>query len=243
MLTRILPLIIAVLFFSVANAQKNTAASHYKAGINFKNDNKFPEALSEFNKAIALSKKNDSAYVQMGDIYRTANHIELAVFNYKKAYEINPRNAGALMGLGKYYRHATNNVDSALYFFSRASLIDVNSKEPYYEMAWAYNAKKDYDKAIANATRALQIDNNYKGAYQELGHAYNVTRRYEEAAAQFKKHLAISKVDLLLLYTGYTYIELKNKAAAMEQYEELLKINEKMAAGLKRKIDLMSGQN
>ncbi|MBK9532248.1 MAG: hypothetical protein IPO42_10735 [Chitinophagaceae bacterium] len=42
-----------------------------------------------------------------------------------------------------------------------------------------------------------------------------------------------------MLYSGYAYTELNNKEAALEHYEALKKINERMANNLKKKIDAM----
>ncbi len=69
MLKRFLPFLLFVLFFSAAHAQVNTAKQHYRSGIQLKNNNQFPEAFAEFNKAIELNKNFDSAYVEIGNIY------------------------------------------------------------------------------------------------------------------------------------------------------------------------------
>ena len=94
-------------------------------------------------------------------------------------------------------------------------------------------------KAIPYAVKALEIDNNYRPAYGELGHAYRASKKFAECVEQLKKNLAVSVVDIAYLYSGFAYTELNNKEAALQQYEELKKINEKMAAALKKKIDAM----
>ena len=63
--------------------------------------------------------------------------------------------------------------------------------------------------------------------------------KYTECIEQFKKNLAVSVVDVAYLYSGYSYIELKNKEGAMQQYEALKKINERMAGALLKKIEAM----
>ena len=240
MLKQILLLLVTVFFFQAATAQlKNNATVFYKAGIVYKNKNMFPEAMDAFNKAIKLNKKYGPAYVEIGQIHLKTNNPEMAIVNFNKAISVNPKMADAYIALGKLYRDFKPNYDSAIICFTAAIAIDSTNKEIFYSVAWCYNAKGEYDKTIPYGIKALEIDNTYRPAYNELGHAYRRLEKYAEAIAQFKKNIAISPVDLAMLYSGYCYTELKDKEGAMEQYEALNKINENMAAALKRVIDNM----
>ena len=239
MLKRFLPFLICLTFFSAAHAQRKNARQFYKAGIAFKQVNNFGEALNSFTKAVSLDKKYDSAYVEMGNIYIGGGNMDLAIINYKQALAINADYTAALIGLGKIYRDSRQNFDSAIIYYTAAEKIDKTNKETYYALAWIYNAKKEHEKAIPYAIKSLEIDNTYKPAYGELGYAYRSTKKYSEAIEQFKKNLAVSVVDVVYLYIGYCYIELKNKEGAMQQYEALNKINEKMAGALLKKIEAM----
>jgi tetratricopeptide (TPR) repeat protein len=165
--------------------------------------------------------------------------MDSAAANYNRALAINPKYTFALVGLGKIHRDATHNLDSALFYYHAAEQLDKTSKDIYYALAWIYNAKKEYEKAIPFAVKSLEIDNTYKPSYGELGHAYRATKKFAACVEQLKKNLAVSVVDVALLYSGFAYTELNDKEGAMQQYEALLKVNEKMAAGLKRKIDAM----
>lgn len=236
---KILPVVICFFCFTAVDAQVVTASFYYKSGLQLRDQNKFPEAIAAFNSAIKLNKKFDSAYVQAADLYFKSGDMDAAFSNYKKALAINSTFSDAFAGMGKIYRDAKQNLDSALYFYKRAASVDTTNKETYYSIAWCYNAKTAYDSAIAYAVKSLAIDNKYKPAYGELGHAYNASKKYADAVVQFKKNLAVSIVDVAYLYSGYCYTELNNKEAALEQYEALNKINEKMAGALKRKIDAM----
>jgi len=239
MLKQFLPVLLSILFVHNAVAQVNNAANLYKTGIELRDAGKFQEALGAFTKAVSLNRKFDSAYVEMGNIYSTSGNIDLGISNYKKALAINPAFTVALLAMGKIYRNTRPKLDSAIIYFGAAAKNDKTNKEAFYGLAWSYNTKKEYDSAITNAVKALEIDNNYRPAYSELGHAYNASKKYAEAAEQFRKNLAVSVVDLARLYLGFCYTELNNREAALQQYEELIKINERMAGSLKKKIDAM----
>lgn len=239
MLKRFLPLLAFVLFFSAVHAQISKAKQYYKSGIQLRNTAQFPEALEAFNKAVEFNKNFDSAYVEIGNIYSKSGNTDLAISNYNKALAINPNYADALFGMAKIYRDAIKQLDTAINYFNAAARLDSTNKEIFYGLAWSYNARKEHDLAITYAIKALEIDNNYKPAYGELGFAYRSTKKFAECIEQFKKNLAISVVDVAFLYSGYAYIELNNKEGAMQQYEALMKINERMAGALKNKIDAM----
>lgn len=239
MLKRVLPFLSCLILFSAAQAQRNKAMPLYKAGLAYKLAGNFGEALNSFVKAVSLDKKFDSAFVAMGDIYFAGGKMDSATISYNKALAINPKYSLALAGLGKIHRDATHNLDSALFYYHAAEQLDKTNKEIYYALAWVYNAKKEHDKAIPYAVKSLEIDNTYKPAYGELGHAYRATKNFAGCIEQMKKNLAVSVVDVALLYSGYCYTELKDKEGAMKQYEALQKVNERMAAALKNKIDAM----
>ena len=240
MLKIFLPFLASLIFFNPANAQRKNAAAFYKAGMEFKKASNFNEALNSFAKAVLADKKFDSAYVEMGNIFSAGGNMDMGIYNYTKALEINADYTDALIGMGKIYRDAKKNYDSAIIYYNAAEKLDKTNKETYYALAWIYNSKKEHEKAIPYAIKSLEIDNTYKPAYGELGFAYRSSKKYEECIEQFKKNLAVSVVDVALLYSGYSYTELNNKEGAMQQYEALKKINEKMAGALLKKIEAMA---
>jgi len=239
MLKRVLPLFISLFFFTASQAQMNNAVAFYKAGMEHKKNYKFSEALVAFSQATSLNKKMDSAYYEMGNIYSGSGNADMAIGNYKKTLAINPRFVNALINTGKAYRDIKVNLDSALFFFYAALKLDSTNKELFYSLAWTHNARKEYEQAIPFAIKALEIDNTYKPAYGELGHAYRADKKFAECIEQLKKNLAVSVVDVAYLYSGYAYTELNNKEGALQMYEELKKLNERMAGALKKKIDTM----
>lgn len=240
MIKRILPLLITLFFFSNSNAQlKPRAKALYNSGLVLKANQKLPEALQAFAESIKLYNKFDSAFVELGALQLTFSQTDEAINSYKAALALSPRMTIALTALGKVYRDYKHIYDSSIYYYKKAAITDPADKETFYSIAWNYNAQKEHDSAIVYGIKALEIDNDYKPGYSELAHAYRRVGKFADAVAQFKKNLAISTVDLALLYSGYCYTELKNKEAATEMYESLNKINEKMASALKKVIDKM----
>ncbi|HQW82939.1 MAG TPA: tetratricopeptide repeat protein [Ferruginibacter sp.] len=225
---------------STSNAQlQNKAVIFYNRGIEYKNKKMIVEAIQSFKAAINANKKYDSAYMQLGELYMMSGKYNDALAIYKKAISINPKITEALINAGKIYRYYRSNTDSALYFFKTATVYSTANEDVFNNISWCYNTKMKYDSAIVYGIKALEVNNNYRTAYGELAYAYRQSGRFADAIIQFKKNLSISIVDLAFLYSGYCYVELKDKTGAMQQYEELLKINTKMAVALKKAIDKM----
>lgn len=195
--------------------------------------------MAAFNKAVSVNKRFDSAYVALADLYFRSGNMDMSISHYQKALAINPIYTNALVGIGMIYRDTKKIYDSALFYYHAAAKVDSSNKEVFYALAWTYNAKKEFEKAIPFGIKALEIDNNYKAAYGELGYAYRSTKKFAECIEQLKKNLAVSVMDVALLYTAYCYIELKDKDAALQKYEDLKKVNDRMATSLKKKIDAM----
>jgi tetratricopeptide (TPR) repeat protein len=211
----------------------------FNNGKAFRDKGMLKESIASFNKAISLDKKYDSAYLEIAKIYATTGKPDSAVMVLHKAVKFIPGFAGAYILIGNLYRDNIKNQDSAIANYLIALKIDSSNKNTYYSLAWCSNAKGYYREAIKYGIKSLEIDNNYKPAYNELGHAYRQLKAYEECVNQFKKNLAISVNELPMLYSGYCYTELNQKENALKMYEDLNKINPKMAAALKKKLDTM----
>ncbi|WP_462254044.1 tetratricopeptide repeat protein [Ferruginibacter sp.] len=229
---------ILITAFTMAQPPKQ-AIAFYKTGVRFQEKGMFYEAIAAYKKAISLNKKYDSAYLRTGAIYTKINKADSAIIILKNAVKVIPDFSKGYIELGNIYRDIKSNPDEAITNYLNALKTDSTNKVIFYSLAWCNNAKKYYREAIKYGIKALEIDNDYKAAYNELGHAYHQLNANEECIAQFKKNLAVSINDLPLLYTGFCYTELKQKDEALKIYEELKKINARMAEGLKRKIDAM----
>lgn len=230
-------------------AQPNPKAlAFFRSGIDYRNKNMFPEAMIAFKKAVALDKKMDSAYVEIGTLNYRTSKFDSAIYHYKKALGLNPVNTMAWLSLGILYRDAKPNYDSTIYCSTHVLEIDsarnnmANDsmhKLCLYNIAWCYNSKKEYPKAFAWAVKGLDRYPTYGVLYNEMGHAIHMGKLFQEGIAQLNKYLAIAEMEKPLLYLGLIYIEIKDKEQAMVQYNRMLKLNTRMAENLKKKIDAL----
>ncbi|MBS1509645.1 MAG: tetratricopeptide repeat protein [Bacteroidetes bacterium] len=235
----ILSFLFFVVFCAAAQPGKQAALWLKKAQLQ-EGQGLTPQAIVSYNKAIALNKNLDSAYIKLALLYARITQPDSAVTVLKKAVKHKPSFTAAYLLMGNIYRDNMQKYDEAIGSYLEALKTDSTNTLTIYGVAWCYNAKKEYHEAIKYALKALDIDNNYKPAYNELGHAYRQLGAFDECINALKQRLAVSYNDLPMLYIGYCYMELKKKDDAYNTYEELKKHNDNMAGALKKKLDAAS---
>jgi tetratricopeptide (TPR) repeat protein len=83
------------------------------------------------------------------------------------------------------------NHDEAIAAFSKASEVNPNCFDCYYNMAFSYSQKKDYDKAEGAYKKAIELKADYAEAYNGLANIYNAQRKFDLAAEANKKALEV----------------------------------------------------
>jgi tetratricopeptide (TPR) repeat protein len=238
MLKRFYFIVICLAIMSLGFAQiEKRATMYYDAGVKAAAKGLFPDAILSFKMAVALNKKFDSAYAEMGTAYYKSNKIDSALSCYRNSVTINPKMTASYVAMGNIYRDVKNQYDDAISCYFSALKNDNANKVTYYSLAWCYNAKQQYDSAMVYAVKALDIDNDYRAPYNELAHAVRRSEKYLAGIEQFKKHMAISPIDLPRYYAGLCYLAINDKEGASKMYDELLKVNPKLAETLKKKIE------
>jgi tetratricopeptide (TPR) repeat protein len=236
----LLAFFIGIGLFTIAEAQPvSKAVPIYKKAKQMQDQGMYLEAVAAYKKAILADKSYDSSHLALASLYLLISQNDSAVRVLKAAVKNKPAFTSAHELLGMVHRDYIKNSAEAILHYSNAVKYDSTNKATWYALAWCSNDLKKYSEAVPYAIKALDIDNSYRPAYNELAHAYRRLGTFEEAIATFKKRIAISVTDQPLYYSGLCYIELKNKEDAMRMYEELVKIQAKSAAALKKRIDAM----
>jgi tetratricopeptide (TPR) repeat protein len=231
-----------LLFFcltgSLLQAQPlSKAVPLYKKAQQLYQQGNFLEAVKAYKKAIIADKKFDSAHTALADLYLLISQNDSAVLVLKAAIKNKPSFTAAHKLMGKIYRDFIKKSTEAIVHYTNAAAYDSTDKEVWYALAWCSNDLKQYNEAVTYAIKALDIDNGYKPAYNEMGHAFRRLGNYKEAIEIFRQRINISVQEQPLYYSGLCYVELKDKEGAQKIYDELVSIQAKSAAALKKRID------
>jgi tetratricopeptide (TPR) repeat protein len=101
-------------------------------------------------------------------------------------------NAAKLAELKKAFEEGiaasqAGNHDAAIAAFTRASEVNPNCFDCFYNIGYMYSQKKEYDKAEAAYKKAIELKADYGEAYNGLANIYNLQRKFDLAAEASKK--------------------------------------------------------
>jgi tetratricopeptide (TPR) repeat protein len=120
-----------------------------------------------------------------------------------------------------------------------------NDGETYFYLARAHDlaGKKDdavryYKLALAGLVDTTKKNPTAAESFYLLGNAYFADNQSEKAIEAYEKCLALSPKFVKARYNmAITQLRLKNKTAALEQYNRLMELDPELAGKLKVEID------
>ncbi len=139
-----------------AASNPNRGAAHFIYGGALATTKKYPEAIAEYQKAIAADPKVVLNYVQLGRVYELTNQPDQALAVYQKALAAQPTSANLNSAIGNVYL-AKGDLKSAGKYFQAA--LSQNTHDPIAanNLAWVYAMQgENLDMALSLATQAKQ---------------------------------------------------------------------------------------
>ncbi len=199
---------------------------YYKAGVEFTENLKYEDAITQFTSAIGIEPSNPGYYHARGLAYMSLKKYNEAKNDFEKALVFAPKDVDLLVSLG-----AANNklgdYEAALKNLNRASALDRRDVALYPEKVITLIGLERYDQALRVSDTAVLIKDNpmnyyYRGIiYAKLNNDVFSKRELEKSISKDKK-LAEPRLALadLLLRTN-------DAQGAMEQCNEILKNNDR----------------
>ncbi len=125
-------------------------------GYNYVRDYKYEEAISEYNKSLAMDPDNAKTYDKLGYCYQMLSQPSKAKSYFQKAIEISPDYAEAYCSLGDI--HGTSGEwEKARLYLDKALKIDPDCIEAYMTYGNLYFISKKYDQAIPYLEKAKKL--------------------------------------------------------------------------------------
>jgi tetratricopeptide (TPR) repeat protein len=164
-------------------------------------------AISQFERAIAIDKNYAPAYAAMGMAYaigfqknnRGEDWVTKAKSACQRALELKPQLAEGHTCLGNVY-YSTGNYPEAVKEFQRSLDLDHHSDETLRLLAAAYQKTGDTAAAEDAFRKAISMRPEYWAVYSAFGTFYFTQSRYNEAAAMFQKAIEHAPRN----YRGYS---------------------------------------
>jgi Tfp pilus assembly protein PilF len=167
-------------------------------GLAFKNMGLMREAISDFDKAIALNPAYALAFNNRGVTFKKIGMFNEAIEDFTAAIALNPDYYKAYgnraIAYGKIGRF-----DKAIEDFNKALALNPSYYETYLNLGVFYGEAGMLDKALESFNQALAGDPNYAEAYYNRGFTYSLMGQDRSALADFNKALALNQ-NLALAY-------------------------------------------
>lgn len=190
------------------------AEAHWRLGMAHHHNKDDAEAVKELLEAIRYAPNDLQGYLALASVYKDQKKYAEAVQYLNKAAGVAPKDFRPQKELAKLYEEQKRNDDAIRSYEEAISLIDANSSM----YAWYPWTKNLY-----------------------LGRIERLRGRYAEAIAYFQK-LPQPPAELpgqTIYEIGFTYVAGRNKRAALEQYQQLVRMKSPLADELRNKIDEM----
>lgn len=141
--------------------QKDLKAKYFRHRAEVYSFMKNPSAaLTDFNEAIKLDKKNAAGFLQRGTFYLKHGKPDLALIDFEKARALEPFNEDAEIGIGRVYSE-TGFPERAEGFFNEVLRLNSESYSAYYYRSLNHIKRNNYESAIKDMLQCFLNNHNY----------------------------------------------------------------------------------
>jgi len=218
----------------------DNALDHLNRGKDFFVEQKYDEAIQEFDQAIAIDSKFAEAYKGRGLAYFWKRDVDRGIEEFNYAIRLNPNDAEAYKDRGFtsyqvksiWYTVTINDIDRAIADLSAAIRIKPDYAEAYVLRArlYSHTLKGDSDRGIADCTSAIRINPKDAEAYYVRGLIYDIKGDYDRAIADYTSVIRIdpnySSIEYVYRDRGQAYEKKGDIDRAIADYETALRLGD-----------------
>lgn len=208
---------------------RNPLSYHNRGSILAESARNYPDAIEQFDKAIAHNPNFAEAHASKGNCLEKLGRFEDALVAYDKTLSIRPDLESAWLGRGNAFRNLAR-YDDAFATYDKAL-----SLKPGFAPAWVGRGDvladlKRHDEALAAYDKALATNPDLESAWVARGHVFWILGRYDDAVASYDKALSIRPdLENAWLGRGNVCCDLKRYDAAFAAYDKALSIRPDLA--------------
>jgi len=133
---------------AIVRQQPNLAQAHYALGHAYFNQEKLPEAETEFKRTLELQPQQSGARFDLGLVYLSEKRFEDARTAFSQILAQDPNSADAHYGMGMALA-GEENYQAAVEEYKTAIRLGPQASGVYFELGRSYARLKMYDEAIA----------------------------------------------------------------------------------------------
>ena len=191
----------------------NNGVAYFGLAEIFSSEEKNPDAIANYEKALELDRALTEIYVPLGILYYQAGEIAKADNLLSRAIAASPNDSETQHFVG-LVRYSQNRNDDALRAFNAAKSLDPKYAEAYYYAGQTLVRMNKTAEAIRDLQQATALKNNYFDAWFSLGTAYMEQENYPEAIKAYLQAARLKNDNI------ETYANLGDAYRLTESYNE-----------------------
>lgn len=208
--------------------ENDLAAQLAKTAWEYRYKSSYKEAISYYDKAIALEPYDAEYYSKRAFAYYLLEDNLNAVSDFTKAIELEPTNYKHYNMRG-YNHFILHNYQISEDDYNKAIELDPKVADNYYDRGQLYYQLKEYQKAIDDYNRAIVIESDYYSYYIERGRAYHAMKKYQEAISDYNKAFEMAPnmpvPSLEYCSRGEAYLSLRDYKNAFSDFDKAVKLS------------------
>ena len=202
---------------------QNTPVAYNNRGIEFGKENKYKEALNDFNKAVELLPGYANAYNNRGHLLMDGKQFELAKEDYNKAVELQPNDPEILLNRGNLFQNM-GKINEAFNDYSSAIRINPDFAQAYYSRGLLMMHDKKNILAYNDFSKSIKITPSFTEAYVNRGNVLQEENRYEEAISDYNKAIEFDPGNSKAYYNrGNIFANQKKFSEAIADFSTAIK--------------------
>jgi len=194
-------------------------------GVALMSQERYPEALAAFNKAVELDPTSVWAHIDSGWAQNTLGDYDRALTAFNRAADIDPRNPYIYVNRGMSY-NSLGDYQRALLDQEQAIKLDANNAWAYIGRARAYLGIGNFHQALTDLDRAAKLDPGNSFAYSTRVWAHNALGNHRLAADDLDRSLTLAPNNSWMHWNAAVYYALAgNNGKALAALEKAIRLN------------------
>jgi tetratricopeptide (TPR) repeat protein len=214
----------------------NSTTAWYGLGYCYAGKNSHTAAIEAYKQAIRTDPTNEISYFHLGNYYHKIDRYDEAIESYKTVVRMNPDFEAAHFNLGIIYIKI-GQLTEGKEAFQNVVRINPAASKAYYNIGVSSTKLGQYSQAIDAYEKAVDIDPEFVEAYFNLGVIFGELGQTKNQMEAFKQAIRINPDFAPAHYAiGLAYLNQGDKAAALDQYKILKKLDINIADHLFEEI-------
>ena len=223
-------------FFSALNPsqtqQSDVAQYSLAAAAQLIQNKKYPQAITQVKRAIAMDPSSQDAYSTLGSLYLQTGNTKGAIDAYKSQIRVNPSSADAYNSLGNAYLQAGDQANAEKAYKTSARMDGSTTYAPY-ALGNMYLQQGRYAEATTQFAKVVSIAPQDAHGYYGLAAVDNKQGNFSAAVTQANRAINLDKTFAEPHFElGKAYLGLGQKDEAEKQQTILDTMNPTMASDL-----------